>query len=183
MQTSADVMTAVNSSPDVPPYQGLAAHYDDLFGEQSAQDRLDTFDWIVERYGLRFRSAVDVGCGTGTFVGHLLRKRRCSRCGASTRSPAMLARAVTKNSQNEARFLLQDLRELRLPETVDLLTCQFETLNYLLTDADLHTAFACFAAALTPWRLRGFRCRATQRPERARIRRRHRTLRVRRRTP
>ena len=36
---------------------------------------------------------------------------------------------------------------------MDLLTCQFETLNYLLTGADLHTAFAGFARALTP---RGF---------------------------
>ncbi len=142
-------MTTVNSSPDVPPYQRLAAHYDDLFGEQSVQDRLDTFEWIVERYGLAFGSAVDVGCGTGTFVEYLVR-RGVQRVWGIDSSPAMLARAVTKNSHNTAHFLLQDLRILHLPEPVDLLTCQFETLNYLLTDADLQTAFVAFAAALTP---------------------------------
>ncbi len=141
-------MNTVNSSPDVPPYQGLAAHYDELFGEQSAHNRLDTFEWIVDRYGLRFGSAVDVGCGTGTFVEYLARTGVRQVWGVD-RSPEMLARAVTKNSHNTAQFLLQDLRELHIPETVDLLTCQFETLNYLLTDADLAAAFAAFAAALT----------------------------------
>ena len=142
-------MATVNSSPEVPPYQGLAAHYDDLFGEQSTQDRLDSFEWIVDRYGLRFASAVDVGCGTGTFVEYLMRSG-VQRVWGVDSSPAMLSRAVAKNSHNAAQFLLQDLRDLHLPETVDLLTCQFETLNYLLTDADLDAAFAAFAAALTP---------------------------------
>jgi len=53
------------------------------------------------------------------------------------RLPQMLARAVAKNGQSHARFLLRDLRELRLPRSVDLLTCRFETLNYLLSDVDL----------------------------------------------
>jgi SAM-dependent methyltransferase len=139
----------VNSTPDVPPYQGLAAHYDELLGEQSFRKMRDTFEWLVQRYGLRFRSAVDVGCGTGTFVEYLLRAGVDPVWGVD-RSPEMLSQAVTKNGENRARFLLQDLRELRLPESVDLLTCQFETLNYLLTDTDLRTAFAGFAHALTP---------------------------------
>ena len=142
-------MTAVASVPAVPPYEGLAAHYDELFGAQSVQDRLDMFEWVVDTYGLRFTSAVDVGCGTGTFVGYLLRSGVRPVWGVD-RSPAMLALASAKNPQNAARFLLQDIRELRLQESVDLLTCQFETLNYLLTFADLRTAFARFARALAP---------------------------------
>ena len=139
----------MNGRSEVPPYQGLAAHYDKLLGEESFQKMRDTFEWIVRRYGLRFRSAVDVGCGTGTFVEYLRRSGVDPVWGVD-RSPEMLARAVAKNGQNKARFLLQDLRELRLPERVDLLICQFETLNYLLTDTDLHAAFAGFAHALNP---------------------------------
>ena len=142
----------MNGIPDVPPYQELAAHYDELLGEQSFRKMREAFEWIVGRYGLRFRSAVDVGCGTGTFVEYLLRTGVDPVWGVD-RSPEMLAHAVARNRKNAAQFLLQDLRELRLPERVDLLTCQFETLNYLLTGADLHTAFAGFARALTP---RGF---------------------------
>ena len=142
-------MSAVASNPAVPPYQGLAAHYDELFGEQPTRDRANMFEWIADRYGLRFTSAADVGCGTGTFVELLLRSGVQPVWGVDL-SPAMLARAIAKNPQNEGRFLLQDIRELRLPASVDLLTCQFETLNYLLTDADLRTAFSRFAGVLAP---------------------------------
>jgi SAM-dependent methyltransferase len=62
----------------------------------------------------------------------------------------MLARAEEKNTGNGARFLRQDLRDLRLPEPVDLLTCQFDTLNYLLTDAELRAVLAGFARAIRP---------------------------------
>jgi hypothetical protein len=43
-----------------------------------------------------------------------------------------------------------DLRELRLPEPVDTLTCTFDTINYLRGASDLRTAFAAFATALKP---------------------------------
>ena len=139
----------MNATPEVPPYQGLAAHYDEFLGERAFRNMRATFDWMVARYGLRFRSAADVGCGTGIFVDYLLRAGIDPVWGID-RSPEMLAQAVTKNPANAARFLLQDLRELRLPGRVDLITCQFETLNYLLTDEDLRSAFAGFAGALTP---------------------------------
>ena len=139
----------MTATPEVAPYQELATHYDELLGEQSFRKMRETFEWIVHRYGLRFRSAVDVGCGTGNFVEYLLRSGVDPVWGVD-RSPEMLAQAVAKNHQNSGRLLLQDMRELRLPETVDLLTCQFEALNYLLTDEDLRTAFAAFATALAP---------------------------------
>ncbi len=139
----------MNATPEVPPYQELAAHYDEFLGEQAFRNMRKTFDWMVARYGLKFRSAADIGCGTGTFVDYLLRAGVDPVWGVD-RSPEMLAQAVAKNPTNAARFLLQDLRELRLPHRVDLITCQFETLNYLLTDADLRAAFAGFADALTP---------------------------------
>jgi len=138
-----------NAAPEVPPYQELAAHYDEFLGMQAFRNMRQTFEWMVARYGLRFRSAADVGCGTGTFVDYLVRAGVDPVWGVD-RSPEMLAQAVAKNRTNAARFLLQDLRELRLPRRVDLITCQFETLNYLLTDADLRAAFAAFAGALTP---------------------------------
>jgi SAM-dependent methyltransferase len=156
-------MITVNSAPEVAAYEGLAAHYDELFGAQSALDRQAIFEWIVDAYDVRFTSAADVGCGTGTFVRYLLRSGVRPVWGVDL-SPAMLAEAVAKNSQNGAGFLHQDLRELLLPEPVELLTCQFETLNYLLSDADLRTAFARFAAALTPGGYAVFDV-ATRRPD------------------
>lgn len=161
---SADPSGVESGDLDVPAYQGLAAHYDEFIGDESFAKQRETFDWIVERYGLRFGSAIDIGCGTGTFVEYLW------RCGVDPvwgidRSPEMLEQAERKNSHNGARFLLQDLRELDVPETVELITCQFETLNYLLTDADLHAAFGCFAGALKPGGFAVFDV-ASRRPDR-----------------
>ena len=61
----------------------------------------------------------------------------------------MLEVAAVKNVGNRAKFLLQDMRLLRLPQTVDLVTCQFEALNYLTTTDDLHSAMVSFGRALT----------------------------------
>jgi SAM-dependent methyltransferase len=66
------------------------------------------------------------------------------------RSPDMLRHAIRKNVGNGARFLLQDLRALRLPRAVDLLTCNFDSLNYLRCAADLRGAFRRFAENLGP---------------------------------
>jgi len=104
---------------------------------------------MERRYALQFSSAADVGCGTGTFVAYL-RARGVDPVWGIDRSPGMLAQAVTKNAGNGARFLHQDLRALRLPHRVDLLTCQFDTLNYLLTPADLRIALVAFGRALQP---------------------------------
>ena len=131
------------------PYEQLATFYDELLGDRFFPRLRRTFEWIERRYGLHFASAADVGCGTGTFVAYL-RRRGVHPVWGVDRSPEMLAQAASKNTGNGARFLLQDMRALRLPHPVDLLTCQFDTLNYLLTTADLRVVLAAFARALKP---------------------------------
>jgi SAM-dependent methyltransferase len=108
-----------------------------------------TFEWIIRRYGVRFDSVGDVACGTGTFVRYLRDFGAQPVYGVDC-SPTMLERALRKNAGNGARFLLQDLRALRLPRSVDLLTCNFDSLNYLRNAADLRGAFCRFADNLRP---------------------------------
>ena len=108
-----------------------------------------SFEWIQNRYSVRFASAADIGCGTGTFVEYLCRVGSGPVWGVDL-STQMLDVAAVKNVDNRAKFLLQDMRQLRLPQTVDLVTCQFEALNYLTTIDDLHSALVSFGRALTP---------------------------------
>ncbi|MER5917090.1 class I SAM-dependent methyltransferase [Streptomyces sp. NPDC001982] len=133
----------------VPPYARTADVYDDLLGDSAFAPLRRVFEEIERRHRLRLAPAADVGCGTGTFVAYL-RARGAAPVWGVDRSPHMLARALAKNRGNGARFLLQDLRALRLPHQVALLTCQFDTLNYLLDPADLRTAFRVFARSLAP---------------------------------
>lgn len=129
------------------PYRRFAEFYDALLGDRSFPDMRLAFEWIRNQYSLRFASAADIGCGTGTFVDYLCRVGSGPVWGVDL-SPQMLEVAAVKNVGNRAKFLLQDMRRLRLPQTVDLVTCQFEALNYLPTIDDLHSAFVCFGRAL-----------------------------------
>src|SRR6478609_10315900 len=132
-----------------PAYRRFAEVYDALLGDRSFQDMRLAFEWIRNRYSVRFASAADIGCGTCTFVDYLCRVGSGPVWGVDL-SPQMLEVAAVKNVGNRAKFLLQDMRQLRLPQTVDLVTCQFEALNYLTTIDDLHSALVSFGRALTP---------------------------------
>jgi SAM-dependent methyltransferase len=131
------------------PYSRLAIDYDALLGDRFFAELRRTFEWIIRRYGVRFDSAADVACGTGTFAKYL-RGIGVQTVYCVDRSPDMLRQAMRKNAGNGARFLLQDLRALRLPRPVDLVTCHFDSLNYLLTAAELREAFCGFAQNLGP---------------------------------
>ncbi len=135
------------ASEDV-PYRRFAEVYDALLGDHSFPEMRLAFEWIRDRHAVHFASAADIGCGTGTFVDYLCRVGAGPVWGVD-RSPQMLEVAAVKNAGNRARFLCQDMRELHLPQTVDLITCQFEALNYLTTTDDLQLALGSFGRSLT----------------------------------
>jgi SAM-dependent methyltransferase len=55
-------------------------------------------------------------------------------------SSAMLAQARRRTRNKNVQFMRQDLCELQLPQQVDLITCTFDTLNYLTTPARMRAA-------------------------------------------
>lgn len=71
-----------------------------------------------------------------------------ARVYAVDRSPEMLRVARLRCDGPGVRFLQQDIRALCLPEPVDLVTANFDTLNHLLSPSDLHRAFRRVAAKL-----------------------------------
>jgi ubiquinone/menaquinone biosynthesis C-methylase UbiE len=105
---------------------------------------------VLDRQGVTGDKAVDVACGTGT-VALWLAGRGWRTYGVDA-SPAMLAQARLKaeGAGCELRLLQADMRAFSLPERVDLATCFFDSLNYLLTPMDLQQAFTCVARALRP---------------------------------
>lgn len=131
------------------PYAGLAQVYDALLGERFFARARGNFERLRRRFGLQPRSAADVACGTGSFVRYLGRLGLRRLYGVD-RSADMLRIAITKNRGNGARFLLQDFHRLRLPLAVDLITCNFDSLNYLLDAGDLLRALRRFHANLAP---------------------------------
>ncbi len=86
--------------------------------------------------------ALDLACGTGSMALEL------SSLGydtiAADASPDMLevARDKAADAKKNILFLCQDMRELDLYGTVDLVTCTLDSLNYLESTKDLSLVFS-----------------------------------------
>lgn len=122
------------------PYSQLAPAYDSALGIPNFIGTRAAFERLVRRYGIRFRSAADIGCGTGLFACHLSQCWGVPVFGVD-RSPEMLTVAKRNCASLNVCLLLQDIRCLRLPCPVELITANFDTMNHLLTDLDLRLAF------------------------------------------
>jgi SAM-dependent methyltransferase len=131
----------------VPPYASLAPLYDRLVGDSGFGPIWRAFNRSRARYGIRFRSAADIGCGTGRFLGRLSREPGLRLFGVD-RSRAMLALARRRLAGTDVRLLQQDMRELALPMRVDLLTLNFSTLNYVTEISSLRLLVARLAPNL-----------------------------------
>jgi len=131
------------------PYSHLAKAYDETIGLPAFGRIRLGFETLARRYGLRFSSAADIGCGTGLFARYL------NRCWGATVwavdiSPDMLRVAERNCLGADVRLLRQDIRRLRLPERVDLVTSNFDALNHLTGKDDLRVAFQRIAENLRP---------------------------------
>jgi len=153
----------------VAPYTGIGALYDELLGDRMLPLFIRNLYALAMRHGMRLGRVADIGCGTGAFV-MALRRRGVPAVGVD-RSARMIAlarvrsrRAAVRSSggRRSARrircgsrasdegFHVQDLRSLRLGRAVDLITCNFDVVNYLLSESALSRAFRSFAANLVP---------------------------------
>lgn len=121
------------------PYQAFAQFYDAAMGDAVFPALREAFERACARHQIAFRSAADVGCGTGSFLRHLA--GRADPLFGVDHSAEMLQQAARKTRGCRVRLLQQDLRALSLPSPVDLITCNFDTLNYLHRASDLSQAF------------------------------------------
>jgi SAM-dependent methyltransferase len=124
----------------VPPYRLLADAYDDVIGRDFFEHLQRVFAHLVSRYRIGFSSAADLGCGTGLFARHLSDLWHVPVFGVDL-SPAMLRVAASNCHRGGVTLLRQDIRQLRLPMPVDLVTANYDTVNHLLNDRELKRLF------------------------------------------
>ena len=96
------------------------------------------------------RVVLDLACGTGTVA--LGFAQQGWETYAIDGSPAMLAQAKSKALESGVRpvFSQQDMRCFVLPRAVSLVTCLYDSLNYMLSLAELRQVMQGVAAALQP---------------------------------
>lgn len=131
------------------PYALLAQYYDQFFTDH-------LFRFRQARQGLlgkilpQVRSACDLACGTGTTA--LEFARRGIKVFAVDLSPTMcgLTRAKARRPGVPVIVICGDMRTFRLPERVDLLTCEYDAVNHVPLKSDLAGVARAVGRALRP---------------------------------
>ncbi|MFQ5926362.1 MAG: class I SAM-dependent DNA methyltransferase [Terriglobia bacterium] len=136
-------------APSKPPYTLLARYYDRLIVEhpklfQRARRRL------LGKILPQVRSVCELACGTGTTA--LEFARRGLRVFAVDDSSAMcrLTQQKARRARLPVQVLRADMRSFRLPQPVDLVTCEFDAINHVPRKADLGRVARAVARALRP---------------------------------
>jgi len=103
---------------------------------------------VLARFDAQPQTILDIACGEGTYAVAMAKKG--FRVTGVDRSPQMLefAKERAERENVEVEFLLQDMRSLPFEERFDLVTCWFDSLNYLLELEDLTKTFTGVYQAL-----------------------------------
>jgi len=106
-------------------------------------------DYLNE-IGIGPTSLLDIACGEGSFaVGMASLGYQVTGIDQSQRM-IDLANKRARKTGVEAAFLVEDMRSIPYHHKFDLVTCFFDSLNYLLNVRDLHQAFKGAYQALMP---------------------------------
>ncbi len=114
-------------------YQALAAYYDSLVKDDEA-----TQAWVkLIEDNATFSHIVECACGSGEITLALARKGYSIE--ASDLSEDMVAQAKKKVDAQKVVWSVQNMLELEVKQTPDLMLCLCDSLNYLCEDEQIFT--------------------------------------------
>jgi ubiquinone/menaquinone biosynthesis C-methylase UbiE len=131
-------------------YERFADVYDKMGSDRFSARMFAYTERLLTRLGYHPKAVLDLACGTGTAA--LKWAARNTVTFGIDGSGHMLAVARRKARENKLKitFSRQPLTAFSLSQPVDLVTCYFDSLNYLLTESDLTACFRSTARALYP---------------------------------
>lgn len=133
------------SNEQFAPYTRYAEIYD---RDQSyfSQATFRYLNRLLPQHGCAKGRALDLACGTGTLA--LLLAEDGWRVTGVDASADMLEKGRQKAPQ--VAFYQQDMRELAVPGPFELITCSYDSLNYILDTRDLWRIFERAGQHLVP---------------------------------
>jgi len=137
-------------------YEEYAEVYDRSGQLAFSLKMLSYLEKLLQRHPVQGRTVLELACGTGTVAVALAKAGW--KVYAVDLSARMLAQARAKAQEAKAHVIWsqQDMRRFVLPERVHLVTCLYDSLNYMLTSEDLEAVFRRVYAALRPGGLFAF---------------------------
>ncbi len=131
-------------------YEQYAAVYDAAGQLAFSQRMIPYLQRLLKRHPAPGTTMAEVACGTGTVaIAMASAGWRVYGIDASARMLEQ-ARAKAADAGVAVQWSQQDMRSLTLPEPVHLVTCLYDSINYMLTSDDLATAFGQAYASLVP---------------------------------
>ncbi len=139
------------STSEMPPIYGDYAAVYDRTGQMRFSILMEMYlREVLERHAVPGRRMLDLACGTGTLA-LMMAESGWNVVGMDAAWP-MLEQARLKQERSEVavQFVEADMRSFAVPWCFDLVTCCYDSLNYLLDDDDLHRCFHSVGDALAP---------------------------------
>ena len=131
-------------------YHDLAGSYDRLTNDVDYGAVVDFYWQILDREGLKPRTAVDLACGTGSVALLLAQKGLCVTGVDMSEEMLCVASQKAHMLKNPPMFVCQKLQQLRLPRGIDLAVCALDSLDYITDPADCEAAIKRIYKALNP---------------------------------
>lgn len=131
------------------PYRWLAGYYDEFFGA-FRHTMIDVRNQLLTPVMRQATSVCDLACGTGSTAIEF------AKAGLKTYavdlSPQMctITRRKAKSERLPIRVIHADMRNFRLPDPVDLVTCEYDAINHIPRRSDLRSVANCVFRALKP---------------------------------
>lgn len=103
---------------------------------------------LIARHGSPGRDLLDLACGAG--AGTVVLARAGFNVSATDGSAVMIRCTAERAQAHEIDVCLQhqDMRDIALPYRVDIVTCLFDALNYILREEELERVFSGVAQML-----------------------------------
>lgn len=108
---------------------------------------------IIKKYRIPTngtRKLLDVACGEGSFAVEMARKGWSVTGVDLSEEMLRLATHRAKHEEVQVNFVKQDMRFIDYQNEFDLVTCWFDSLNFLTTQDDLQSAFNSISRSLKP---------------------------------
>jgi len=123
-------------------YEEFAKIYDELINEDIDYDVIvKRVKELIKKYNVEYEDYLDLACGTGNVALKLAQNFKTSY--AVDLSEDMLAKAYDKFQEKglDISIINQDMTELCLNHSFNLITCVLDSTNYLIEDGELEAYF------------------------------------------
>ncbi|MEO0082355.1 MAG: methyltransferase domain-containing protein [candidate division WOR-3 bacterium] len=131
------------------PFSAFARYYDRfMLRYVDYPGWVDYVERIFKKFELAPKTVLDLACGTG--IPTVLLAKRGYRVIGVDRSAEMLAVLAEKCTGLPIQLVRAEMTDFRLDEQVDVAISLYDSINYLLSEAELGRCFECVYRALMP---------------------------------